>query len=235
MALPEGMEWEELSQDQRWHYRNREWNTERSLERKKRHRAWLFELKREAGCDRCSETDAVCLDFHHREGVQKRASVSQMVTVGYALDSLKAEIETCDIVCGNCHRKAHSGSESDVGRPATVEEPFGVAETAPPDRTGRPSRERHRDWARRYKRSRTCTECGESDPCCLEFHHPDSAAKDRAVSQLSTDGCTDEELLAAIEKCVVLCRNCHRRVHYAAPEYVDETYVEDGIVRRDSR
>ncbi|MDS0260174.1 hypothetical protein NDI56_12290 [Haloarcula sp. S1CR25-12] len=31
VELPDGLEWTELSQGQRWHYRNREWNTGRSL------------------------------------------------------------------------------------------------------------------------------------------------------------------------------------------------------------
>ncbi len=32
--LPDHLVWEELSVDQRWHYRNREWNTERTLRRR---------------------------------------------------------------------------------------------------------------------------------------------------------------------------------------------------------
>ena len=49
VELPEGVEWEELSQDQRWHYRNTDRNTQRSLDRRRELREWVNELQRERG------------------------------------------------------------------------------------------------------------------------------------------------------------------------------------------
>jgi len=39
LVLPEDVEWADLSQDQRWHYKNVEWNTERTLQRRAELRA----------------------------------------------------------------------------------------------------------------------------------------------------------------------------------------------------
>jgi len=108
VALPDGEDWKDLTQDQRWHYRNPDRNRERTLDRRARHRAWVYERKRDsAGCDRCDETDPACLDFHHRPGVDKEMTISKMVTHGYSKDRLRDEIAKCDILCANCHRKEH--------------------------------------------------------------------------------------------------------------------------------
>ena len=106
--LPDGVEWADLSADQRWHYRNVERNTERSLRRRDRHRMWANRLQRQrGGCSRCKETDPACLDFHHVETDEKVMSVAKMISYGYGKDSLKREIEKCTVLCANCHRKEH--------------------------------------------------------------------------------------------------------------------------------
>ncbi len=108
VELPDGLEWSELSQDQRWHYKNREWNRERTLHRRARHRAWVYEQKRRSdGCVRCDETDPACLDYHHRAGAEKEMTVCEMVTDGYSKDKLRAEMDKCELLCANCHRKEH--------------------------------------------------------------------------------------------------------------------------------
>jgi hypothetical protein len=108
VSLPEGLQWEELSQDQRWHYRNRAWDRERTLDRRARHRAWVYEQKvRSDGCVRCGEDDPACLDYHHRDSTEKEMPVSEMVTYGYAKTKLRAEMDKCELLCANCHRKEH--------------------------------------------------------------------------------------------------------------------------------
>ncbi|WP_256295968.1 homing endonuclease associated repeat-containing protein [Haloarchaeobius salinus] len=99
--------WASLSVDQRWHYRNSVHNRNRTLTRRARLRSWVNELKADAGCRRCGETETACLDYHHRDGVDKEMNVSQMVTNGYGMDELQAEIAKCDVLCANCHRKEH--------------------------------------------------------------------------------------------------------------------------------
>ena len=67
-----------------------------------------------------------------------------------------------------------------------------------------------RDWVRSLRLK--CQICGENHPACLDFHH--EGKKDFNVSLAWRDGYSKEKILAEIKKCVVLCSNCHRKLHY---------------------
>jgi hypothetical protein len=59
-----------------------------------------------------------------------------------------------------------------------------------------------------YFAEHPCVDCGESDPVVLEFDHLGDKAFDigHALPYRSW-----QSILAEIEKCQVVCRNCHRR------------------------
>lgn len=63
-----------------------------------------------------------------------------------------------------------------------------------------------------YKKTLICTVCGEDAVECLEFHHIDPTQKDQAVSNVAGSW-SRERLERELEKCYVLCANCHRKVH----------------------
>lgn len=71
-----------------------------------------------------------------------------------------------------------------------------------------------RDEARQfvfdYLSTHPCTECGESDPLVLEFHH--ISGKDKAISVMVRDGYPITAIQDEIASCVVLCANCHRKI-----------------------
>jgi hypothetical protein len=73
-------------------------------------------------------------------------------------------------------------------------------------------RRKIREMAVAYKGSQ-CQIC-EYDRCpaALEFHHPDPKQKDFSISG---DGSTRswERVKKEIEKCVLVCANCHREIH----------------------
>ena len=58
-----------------------------------------------------------------------------------------------------------------------------------------------------YLLEHPCVHCGEANPICLDFDHLDQSVKKRPVSQLLL--WRWEKVLAEIEKCQVLCKNCH--------------------------
>ena len=62
-----------------------------------------------------------------------------------------------------------------------------------------------------YKTSRGCCKCGETYANCLEFHHTDPAQKEFEVSESMNRNI--DHIMTEIEKCVILCSNCHRKVH----------------------
>ena len=63
-----------------------------------------------------------------------------------------------------------------------------------------------------YKISRPC-KCGEGHPACLDFHHV-SGDKDLEISNAVREGWAWERILSEIAKCILLCSNCHRKLHY---------------------
>jgi hypothetical protein len=58
-------------------------------------------------------------------------------------------------------------------------------------------------------KSSGCIKCGEKEQSCLDFHH--LGEKDKTVSSML--GMNEERVRAEISKCVILCANCHRKLH----------------------
>lgn len=61
-----------------------------------------------------------------------------------------------------------------------------------------------------YLSKNPCISCGESDPIVLEFDHRDRTTKLENISNLILNG-SWQRIEKEIEKCDVLCANCHRR------------------------
>tara|TARA_Y100001963_G_scaffold148796_1_gene227243 strand:+ start:56 stop:541 length:486 start_codon:yes stop_codon:yes gene_type:complete len=62
-----------------------------------------------------------------------------------------------------------------------------------------------------FKLSNPCSTCGESNPIVLEFHHLNPKEKRNDVSNMATHGYSIESIEKEIEKCIILCANCHRK------------------------
>ncbi|CCA66262.1 HNH endonuclease [Erwinia phage phiEa116] len=69
----------------------------------------------------------------------------------------------------------------------------------------------NRKLMRRYKSFCGCKFCGEKEPVALDLHHLDPKGKDANPSTLLAG--SKSRLKSEIRKCVVLCANCHRKVH----------------------
>lgn len=81
---------------------------------RKKRKEWWKELKRGKSCMYCGETSFVCLDFHHRDPSQKLFNIAFAYgRKGRTKEEILAEIEKCDVVCANCHRRLHWGEEDD--------------------------------------------------------------------------------------------------------------------------
>lgn len=72
-----------------------------------------------------------------------------------------------------------------------------------------------REWFRDYKRGLKC-QCGEDHPACIEFHHTESDEKDTEITDAVSNGWRIERILEEIAKCIVVCSNCHRKLHWEA-------------------
>lgn len=63
------------------------------------------------------------------------------------------------------------------------------------------------------KESRGCINCGENCPECLDFHHLDPKQKNFSIAEYMRKKSNPDTVLKEIEKCVVVCANCHRKIH----------------------
>jgi hypothetical protein len=76
-----------------------------SRERKKKLREWLSELKAVLACP-CGESHPACLDFHHRDPKEKEVGIAKLIRAG-GREAIERELKKCEVLCANCHRKAH--------------------------------------------------------------------------------------------------------------------------------
>jgi hypothetical protein len=54
-----------------------------------------------------------------------------------------------------------------------------------------------------------CIDCGENDPCCLDFDH--QRDKKEMISVMIHCGNSLSTIVKEIEKCEIRCSNCHRK------------------------
>jgi len=92
------------------------------------------------------------------------------------------------------------------------------------NRIRRNRRTKYRTWLSDYKAQRGC-KCGEKDPRCLLFHHTGESKKGFTIGgqgyytdnskyarvDIANRAWTD--ILAEIRKCIVMCANCHLKLH----------------------
>lgn len=72
----------------------------------------------------------------------------------------------------------------------------------------------YRERWKEYKKTLKCNRCEENHPACLCFHHSDPTTKEHTVSWLVVNG-SFKNLMKEIDKCEVLCANCHAKEHWS--------------------
>ena len=77
----------------------------------------------------------------------------------------------------------------------------------------REARKRKKEWYNAIMADKNCVKCGESDVACLDWHHTDPTQKEAAVSYMLCNN-SKKAILEEIQKCICLCSNCHRKLHY---------------------
>jgi 5-methylcytosine-specific restriction endonuclease McrA len=78
-------------------------------------------------------------------------------------------------------------------------------------RNAQTKRKKREEWVE-FKSALSCTHCGFSHPAALDFHHIDRKDK-QSVHKLAQNG-NYKAAKEEIKKCITLCANCHRIVHY---------------------
>lgn len=58
-----------------------------------------------------------------------------------------------------------------------------------------------------------CLHCGEDHPATLDWHHEDPNTKEVNIATVIRLGWSKKRIEVEISKCIVLCANCHRKLH----------------------
>ena len=144
-------------------------------------------------CIKCSEDDFFKLTFHHRNINEKEFTYSSFKNKRWSL--LKNEIDKCDIMCQNCHRELHFQKEPKFGTSRRIDKKLYLE----------------------YKGIK-CIKCGY-DKCdaSLTFHHRNPNEKEFWIGKLSERLTSLHDIrlkiLKELDKCDILCANCHVLEH----------------------
>jgi len=61
--------------------------------------------------------------------------------------------------------------------------------------------------------NKKCENCSETDIVTFDFHHRDPKGKKFEIAKGLVQGYLWETILEEINKCIILCANCHRKLH----------------------
>ncbi len=76
------------------------------------------------------------------------------------------------------------------------------------------ARKKGREQWQLYKSTLSCIVCGEDHPATFDFHHVVRHPDNIKIHRLLGSGMFKKALKEAQEKCIVLCANCHRKLHW---------------------
>jgi hypothetical protein len=180
------------------------------------------------GYDRCLRA----LDFHHRDPATKRFTIAHGHNRSW--ESLRLELDKCLLVCSNCHLEIEGSVAHNVrprqsdpegtskcdrcGRRFTYKPRKGMTRNRCSScRTNRASPEARRalkEWMIEYKGG-ACQLCGYRDHwAALTFHHVDPRLKRFNIA--GSHGRKLETLREEIDRCVLVCANCHDEIEDGA-------------------
>jgi len=89
------------------------------------------------------------------------------------------------------------------------------------------NRKELREHINNIKRDGICYICGRSGkdfPEFMDFHHIDSVNKTDGIGNMISHGYSEKRILNEIEKCKIICKNCHAKIHRTINKY--EWYVD---------
>lgn len=70
------------------------------------------------------------------------------------------------------------------------------------------------EYIQNVKNQSHCVDCGQRHPATLHFHHLNSEDKLFNIGEAVDKGFSLDTIKKEIEKCIVLCANCHAIRHY---------------------
>jgi hypothetical protein len=91
----------------KWYSKNKESEKAHVKRRKLELKKWFFNYKKTLSCLTCKENHIATLEFHHKEGSEKKGAIINLVNNGCSIKKIEEEIKKCGVLCSNCHKKLH--------------------------------------------------------------------------------------------------------------------------------
>jgi len=158
---------------------------------------YALDYKSSKGCEICGYDKCIAaLEFHHKDPQNKSFFITRGLSLiglskdknfDQALGVLQAEIAKCTVMCGNCHNEIH---HKEILHRGVLRILDGLKKSG-------------------------CKLCGYTRCLsALEFHHRDSGDKLFTIGRAKNHSKPLQEILKEVEKCDILCCNCHRELEY---------------------
>lgn len=157
-------------------------------------RNMLWELK-SMPCADCGQTfHPVCMDFDHLDGYDKKYNIGMLRA--YKNEIFIEELNKTELICSNCHRirtklrifiKNNGNNES-------------------------PHTKKLKQWVDDLKKDKICTDCNkEFISCAMDWDHVRGNKLFNISSLRQKISIKNKNIiLQEIEKCELVCSNCHR-------------------------
>lgn len=186
-----------------WYQNNRELYLKKIAEKTKILKDHVLSVLNDNVCTDCGCDDIRVLEFDHVND-DKKNDINVLINRCVSLETLKTEIAKCEIVCGNCHRIRTDERMGGSYRSIPTAELIAVKQTRSASK-----RTKLKKQFRILEIMKTgCHDCKTQDLRVLEFDHV-RGEKIKNVSRLLSDNVAWIKIQEEIDKCDVVCRNCH--------------------------
>ena len=188
----------------RYASKNRRYYT-KATEARREQAAEVIDAYKCQPCDDCGQTlPPPVMDLDHVVG-EKVAPVSMMKS--FSRRRISGELAKTVPVCCNCHRtRTRTRRTVSDYRPGTYGKLVSQLRDVP------------------------CADCSKSFPReCMDFHHVKPSSKSFTVmswGKRRVRPATKDAFFAEVEKCVVICGNCHRTRHFVKDKLVVKMRME---------
>lgn len=165
-------------------------------------------------CEICGESRIYRLCFHHTNLNTKEYQISSIKD--YRWSTIEKEIKKCLLLCHNCHSEIHYKN------------------------TKNNRVQNNKKLYLEYKNLYGCEICGYNK-CnnALCFHHKDDSIKSFQISKIlykvnSLENVKDR-IMEELDKCVVLCQNCHQDLHGTLFHKYEKEIIEKSNKIKESK
>lgn len=175
-------------------------SAQRSKRTKQRSLDWYRSYKTSKICLDCGCTLTAVLEFHHL--ADKIISPSMMAWRGWGIKKMSEELNKCILLCVNCHRIRHYDNMK--------QSPLTNQQLADKKHKRLRAKKKLLLFIETIKKESLCIRCDNNDFRVLEFHHRDPYNKICDIAHMPKRGFGKQKIIDEIQKCDVLCGNCHR-------------------------